>query len=77
MAQKGKQARDERIEESMNAPQKIDVNVEMRFPLSNSTIKKKYKCSMCGNSWDVQKSHFGVWLGLSYRCSYCFKTNFC
>lgn len=58
MAQKGKQARDERIEESMNAPQKIDVNVEIRFPLSNSTIKKKHKCSMCGNSWDVQKSHF-------------------
>lgn len=58
MAQKGKQSRDEKIEESMNAPQKIDVSIDMRFPLSNSTVKKKYKCTMCGNSWDAQKNHF-------------------
>ena len=59
MAQKGIQARDERIEESMNAPQKIDISIDMRFPLSNKTSQdKKYKCYMCGNSWDSQKNHF-------------------
>lgn len=59
IAQKGKQARDEKIEESMNAPQKIDVAVDMKFPLSNKSMQqKKYKCMMCGNSWDTQKNHF-------------------
>lgn len=59
MAQKGKQSRDEKIEESMSAPQKIDVSIDMRFPLSNSVLQeKKYKCTMCGNSWDTQKNHF-------------------
>lgn len=43
----------------MNAPQKIDIAVDMKFPLSNrSTQQKKYKCMMCGNSWDTQKNHF-------------------
>lgn len=43
----------------MNAPQKIDVAVDMKFPLSNRTTQqKKYKCMMCGNSWDTQKNHF-------------------
>ena len=43
----------------MNAPQKIDISIDMRFPLSNKTSQdKKYKCSMCGNSWDSQKTHF-------------------
>ena len=59
MAQKGIKARDEGIEESMNAPQKIDVSIDMRFPLSNIVQQeKKYKCMMCGNSWDNQKNHF-------------------
>ncbi len=59
IAQKGKQARNEKIEESMNAPQKIDVAVDMKFPLSNKSMQqKKYKCMMCGNSWDTQKNHF-------------------
>jgi len=58
LAQKVKQSRDEKIEESMNVPQKIDISIDMRFPLSNSTNKKKYKCSMCGESWDAQKNHF-------------------
>lgn len=42
----------------MNAPQKLDISIDMRFPLSNNTSVKKYKCTMCGNSWDAQKSHF-------------------
>lgn len=58
LAQKIRQSRDERIEESMKSPQKIDVSVDMRFPLSNSINAKKYKCYMCGESWDSQKSHF-------------------
>ena len=59
IAQKGKQARNEKIEESMNAPQKIDVAVDMKFPLSNKSMQQKnYKCMMCGNSWDTQKNHF-------------------
>lgn len=59
MAQKGRQSRDEKIEESMSAPQKIDISIDMRFPLSNSVSQeKKYKCTMCGNSWDAQKNHF-------------------
>lgn len=59
IAQKGKQARDKKIEEFMNAPQKIDLSIDMKFPLSNKyTQTKKYKCMMCGNSWDAQKNHF-------------------
>ena len=59
MAQKGKQSRDEKIEESMNAPQKIDTSIDMKFPLSNSVSQeKKYKCTMCGISWDTRKNHF-------------------
>lgn len=59
MAQKGRQPRNEKIQESMHAPQKIDVTIEMKFPLSNSTSqRKRYKCMMCGNSWDTQKNHF-------------------
>lgn len=43
----------------MNAPQKIDLSIDMKFPLSNKyTQTKKYKCMMCGNSWDAQKNHF-------------------
>ena len=43
----------------MNSPIRLDTNIDMRFPLSNNIVKgKKYKCSMCGNSWDTQKSHF-------------------
>ena len=43
----------------MNAPQKIDISIDMKFPLSNKSIQqKKYKCMMCGNSWDTQKNHF-------------------
>lgn len=59
MAQTQKQIRDERIGESMNAPQKIDTSIEMRFPLSKChSNDKKYKCYMCGNSWENQKGHF-------------------
>lgn len=59
IARQGKISRDEKIEESMNSPIRLDVNVDMRFPLSNNIIKgKKYKCSMCGNSWNTQKNHF-------------------
>lgn len=43
----------------MNAPQKIDVSIDIKFPLSNKyTQQKKYKCMMCGNSWDTKKNHF-------------------
>lgn len=59
IARQRKISRDEKIEESMNFPIKLDVNVDMRFPISNNITKgKKYKCSMCGNSWDAQKNHF-------------------
>lgn len=59
IARQGKISRDEKIEESMNSPVKLDVNVDMRFPISNNITKgKQYKCSMCGNSWDAQKNHF-------------------
>ena len=60
LTQKLKRSRDERIEESMKSPQKIDISVDMRFPLSNSTNTKKYKCYMCGESWDSQKSHIEI-----------------
>ena len=43
----------------MNAPQKIDTSIDMKFPLSNSVSQeKKYKCTMCGISWDTRKNHF-------------------
>ncbi len=53
------QNRDKKIEESMNSPEKIDLSIDIKFPLTNSvTDDKKYKCSMCGNSWNAQKNHF-------------------
>lgn len=59
MAQKEKRVRDKKIEESMNSPQKIDVTIDMKFPISNNiTNDKPYKCTMCGNSWDVRRGHF-------------------
>lgn len=59
IARQGNTSRDEKIEESMNSPVQLDVNIDMKFPMSNNISKgKKYKCSMCGNSWDTQKSHF-------------------
>lgn len=59
ITQKIRQSRDEKIKNSMNAPQKIDLSIDMKFPLSNKYIQqKKYRCMMCGNSWDTQKNHF-------------------
>ena len=54
----GLQTRSEKIEESMNSPQKIDVSIDMKFPLSNKIQNKEFKCTMCGDSWDSQKNHF-------------------
>ncbi len=59
IAKQNRVSRDEKIENSMLSPIKLDVDIDMKFPLSNNITKdKKYKCSMCGNSWDAQKSHF-------------------
>ena len=59
MAQNKIQSRDEKIEESMNSPIEIDLSIEMKFPISNYIKEdKKYKCHMCGKSWNAQKSHF-------------------
>lgn len=59
MAHNGLQPRDEKINDSMNAPQKIDLSIDMRFPMPhNLSQEKKYKCFMCGDSWDNQKNHF-------------------
>lgn len=53
------QTRDEKIEESMNSPVEIDLSIEMKFPISNDIKEdKKYKCYMCGKSWNTQKGHF-------------------
>ena len=61
----GIKSREETIREEMDAPLKIDTNVEIRIPKTNQTTQKKYKCLCCGASWDTQKSHFsksaGVW----------------
>lgn len=54
----GIKSREETIREEMDAPLKIDTNVEVRIPKTNQTTQKKYKCLCCGASWDTQKSHF-------------------
>lgn len=53
-----KSRREEVIREEMDAPLKLDTNVEIRIPKSNQITEKKYKCTCCGASWDSQKSHF-------------------
>lgn len=59
MTQRGRPPRDKRIEASMNAPPEIDIAVGMEFPLPDKPLQhKKYKCTMCGSSWDEQKRHF-------------------
>ena len=59
IAKQKRLSRDEKIEESINSPVCLDINIDMKFPMSNNISKdKKYKCSMCGNSWDTQKNHF-------------------
>lgn len=53
------QSRDEKIEESMHAPIRLNTDIDMSFPLANNISKgKQYKCWMCGNSWDSPKTHF-------------------
>ena len=52
------QTREDKIQEEMESPIQLDLNVEFRIPRSNQTTEKKYKCSCCGASWDNQKSHF-------------------
>jgi hypothetical protein len=44
----------------MNLPIEIDLDVDMRMPSKVELHKtsKKYKCLMCGDSWDAQKNHF-------------------
>lgn len=54
----GIKSREETIREEMDAPLKIDTNVEIRIPKTNQITQKKYKCLCCGASWDTQKSHF-------------------
>lgn len=51
-------SREESIRKEMDAPLKLDTNVEIRIPRSNQVTEKKYKCTCCGASWDAQKSHF-------------------
>lgn len=52
----------------MNAAPVIDISVNVNIPKCQ-TLKddKKYKCTCCGNSWDVQKSHFSMSKSLLYQ----------
>ena len=56
----GIQSRNEKVDVSMNLPIEIDLDVDMRMPSKVELHKtsKKYKCLMCGDSWDAQKNHF-------------------
>lgn len=54
----GNQKRAEKIQESMNSPISIDASTNIEISYSNQKTEKKYKCTACGASWDIQKSHF-------------------
>lgn len=45
----------------MNAAPVVDINVNIQIPKHQTTKEdRKYKCTCCGNSWDVQKSNFSI-----------------
>jgi hypothetical protein len=57
----GKSSKLERTQEAINASNMIDIHVNVNIPKCNTLrLEKKYKCTCCGNSWDIQKSHFSM-----------------
>lgn len=55
-------------QEAMDSAPEVDINVNINIP-KIQTVKeeKKYKCTCCGNSWDVQKGHFSKSKSVLYQ----------
>lgn len=58
---KGAITKYERTQEAMNSAPVVDINVNINLPkIQIVKEEKKFKCSCCGDSWDVQKNHFSM-----------------
>lgn len=58
----------EKTQEAIDATPEIDVNVNIIIPkIQILKEDRKYKCTCCGDSWDVQKSHFSKSKSVLYQ----------
>lgn len=58
----------ETTQEAMDSAPEVDINININIP-KIQTVKeeKKYKCTCCGNSWDVQKGRFSKSKSVLYQ----------
>lgn len=65
---KGAPTKYETTQDAMNSAPEIDTTININIPKSQ-TLKeeKKYKCTCCGNSWNVQKSRFSMSQSVLYQ----------
>ena len=65
---KGAPTKYETTQDAMNSAPEIDVSININIPKSQ-TLKeeKKYKCTCCGDSWDVQKNRFSKSKSVLYQ----------
>lgn len=65
---KGAPTKYETTQDAMNSAPEIDIDVNINIP-KIQTVKeeKKYKCTCCGDSWDVQKSRFSMSKSVLYQ----------
>ena len=56
------------LQEAVNAAPVIDTNVMVNLPKKQILKEtRKYKCTCCGDSWDVQKGHFNISQSVLYQ----------
>ena len=65
---KGAPTKYETTQDAMNSAPEIDIDVNINIP-KIQTVKeeKKYKCTCCGDSWNVQKSRFSMSKSVLYQ----------
>jgi hypothetical protein len=64
----GKPSRVDKAQEAMTSAPVVDINVNINIPKCQ-TLKeeKKFKCTCCDNSWDVQKGHYSMSKSILYQ----------
>ncbi len=63
----------ETTQEAMDSAPEVDINININIPKSQtSKEERKYKCTCCGNSWDVQKGRFSKSKSVLYQSNNCY-----
>jgi hypothetical protein len=64
----GKPSKVEKTQEAMNSAPVIDISININIPkIQTLKEEKKYKCTCCNDSWDVQKNHFSMSKSVLYQ----------